>query len=271
MLYKGNYLQPLVLTVSNAKIPRQIEYFLHSCYSSTNSNLHNVRYLSLFECNQTNFCGINFSLRKFQLLKSLCITESVLTENIVSTEYLVPSEVYDFLFNKPFITVENMKLITNNGIILNKQLWSNEYLKRLTISLHDINDLYILLDGLVPKLIDLNVIICRSPAYKQFSLPHSWANQLMSYLFKFYLTTNEDVILTSDQLCSIFMVLPEVNQLTLHIKQWMNDKQQLDILIVQYLPNLDHFYCSIQSINDLDIKVNESPFVFLTNEFDLIF
>ena len=262
MLYERNYLKPLVLTISDAKIPGQIEYFINSCSSSTNSNRHNVRYLSLLECNQTNLCGIYFCLQKFKFLKYLCITESVSAVDNVSTEYLVTSGFYDFLFNKPPAAVKEIRFITNNGMILNRQLRSNEYLKRLTISVHDIHDLYVLLDGLVPQLAYLHVIICHSPAYKQLSLPHPWPDQLMSHLLEFHLTTNEDVILTLDQLCSIFMVLPQLHQLTLHIKQWMNDEQQLEILIDQYLPNLHHFYCSIQPINDLDVKVNESRFFF---------
>ncbi len=50
-----------------------------------------------------------------------------------------------------------LELVTNNEMILSKSFPVNKNLKYLSIPLQSINDLYVLLDGLVPNLIVLNV------------------------------------------------------------------------------------------------------------------
>jgi len=140
-------------------------------------------------------------------------------------------------------------------MILNKELNSNKYLKRLIISLYDINDLYVLLDGLVPNLIYLNVTICQSTAYKRSSLSKPRPDKLMSYLLEFDLTTNENVTLNFDQLCYIIMLLNQLNKFTLNIKELINNNnQKLEILFQQYLSKLQYFHCFIQIMNNIDVQ-----------------
>jgi hypothetical protein len=78
----------------------------------------------------------------------------------------------------------------------------------------------------------------------------------MSYLLEFDLTANENAILTFDELRYIIMHLNQLNKLTINIKQLINDNQQSEILFQQYLPELQHFHCSIQTMNNTDLQVN---------------
>jgi hypothetical protein len=155
-----------------------------------------------------------------------------------------------------------LELITNVGIILDKQLRPNEHLKQLTISLKTVNDLYVLFDGLTPNLIVLNATLYQSSVNQQLSLPRSWPRQSMFHLIEFQLITNENVMFTFDQLRAIFMPLIQLNKLALHIKQWISNDQrfvegnQLEMLIDQFMPHLHHFYYSIKTINDIDMQVN---------------
>ncbi|UJR07072.1 hypothetical protein I4U23_011360 [Adineta vaga] len=55
--------------------------------------------------------------------------------------------------------LNTLELAVNEGIILDKQLSPNQYLKRVTINLQTIDDLLIIFYGFLPNLIFLNVII----------------------------------------------------------------------------------------------------------------
>jgi len=170
----------------------------------------------------------------------------------------------DLIFNNSFLMLTKLELTMNNGIILDKQLCPNEHLKQLTISLHNINDLYVLFDGLMPNLTILNVTLCQSNVCKRSSLPKSWPRQLMSNLIEFQLIINENIPFTFDQLHDIVMPLNQINQLTLYIKQWVNNNQrfiegnQLEMLIDQFMPQLHRFHFSIKTKDDIDMKVNFS-------------
>jgi hypothetical protein len=132
----------------------------------------------------------------------------------------------------------------------------------LTISLQNVNDLFVLLDGFVPNLIVLNVTLCQSHGNKRLSLPRSWPNESMSQLIEFQLITNENIAFTFDQLRDIVKPLSQLDKFTLYIGKWIsNDQQfidgnQFEMLIHQFMPQLHHFHCSIKTMSDIDMQVN---------------
>lgn len=146
------------------------------------------------------------------------------------------------------------------GVIRGKYLRSHVSLRYLTIVLNEINDLYILLDGLVPNLITLSVIICEQSIDEQIPLPKSWPHQSMSSLKKFDLKVNGIVKFTYKYLCNIVIPLINVTSLTLQIENYVhsNSEQfiQWDALFEQFLPQLKDFNCSIWTSDTIDIQAN---------------
>jgi hypothetical protein len=112
----------------------------------------------------------------------------------------------------------------------------------------------ILLDGLVPNLIYLKVLICQENPNQRMSVSKSSSKIFMSNLVEFILNTNEHVRLTLEQLYTIFIPLKQLTTLTLNIKDFVNETQT-EINIEQYLPKLKHFSCSIETIANIDMKV----------------
>lgn len=256
--FSKNEYQPSTLILSNAKISKQIGLFMDTC-DSINFKPKNINHLSLLECTSNDFNHLHRCLKHFKTLKSLHIIESTLLKTDELTKYRIRTELYEFIFSKLPKTLIELKFIHNHGLILNKQLSSNNSLQRLIISLYDINDLYVLLDGLVPNLIYLNVTICQLSAYKRLSLPKSsWSNKFMAFLKEFHLITLENVSLTFEQLNYIIMPLKQLNKLILNIKQFLNnDNQSLKILFEKYLPKLQDFSSFIQTIDHIDLTLNQ--------------
>lgn len=258
-VFTENRLLPSRLTVSNTRIPTQIELFINTCRSSIKFHPNSIRHLSLLECTEQNFYSLIYCLDSFKWLQSLHIVESALFKNVSSIRCSMIKEFRDLIFKNLFNTLIELKLIVNEGIILDKQLCPNRHLKQLTISLQNVDDLYVLLDGLVPNLIFLNVTICQSNVYKRSSLPESWPDQYMSHLIEFQLETKQMVELTFEQLRGIVMPLIRLNKFTLNIEKWISNDQRFvhdhkfEILIDQFMPQLHQFYCSIKTMNDIEV------------------
>jgi len=68
--------------------------------------------------------------------------------------------------------------------------------------------------------------------------------------------------MTFDHLRDIVMPLNQVEKFTLDVQQWIsNDNQfingnQMDMLIRQYMPCLQHFHCCIRTMESIDQQVN---------------
>jgi len=170
-LFIEGYFRPTTLTVSNNRLPTQIKIFYDACNLPLYFYSNDVRHLSLIECtNGINLHNITSLVKKFKSLQSLCIVESASNENNQFSDYDIVKKLSDFMLNK----LVELELSVNEGIILNKQLHQNEYLKKLTISLQKFNDLFVLLDGLVPNLVVLDITICQTDTCKQSSISQCW-------------------------------------------------------------------------------------------------
>lgn len=101
------------------------------------------------------------------------------------TSYSVLEGLISLIFYNPCNRLIELSLITNDGLILSKHLPPNRNLRELTVVLHDMNDLYVLLDGLMPNLVNLNVTVSESAMNALVQLPHYWPNQPMFHLERF--------------------------------------------------------------------------------------
>ena len=242
------------MILSNKKISNEIKLFYETC-NSVKFKSKPLQNLSLFEWKQNDVYSLSSCLfKKFRSLKSLHIHESttVKESNKYMTSHIL-SDLQQLIFEKPSKNLEELTLILNDGMLVTKQLHSNLYLKYLTISLINLHDLYILLDGLVPNLIYLKAIICQHNVNQRMSLHKSLSSKFfMANLDEFILDTNENVTLTLEQLHAIFKPLQQLTTLTLNIKKFINETQMNLINIEQYLPKLKHFSCSIYTISNIN-------------------
>jgi hypothetical protein len=269
-LFIEGYFRPAKLTVSNDRMPTQIKIFYDACKSQWNFLCNDVRHLSLSECTKDNLQSLKSCVEKFKSLESLRIVESTLNENNSLMDYDIIENLRNLMLNK----LIKLELSINEGIVLDKQLHPNEYLQQLTISLQKFNDLFILFDGLVPNLVVLNVTICQSDTCKQSTIPQYWPRECMSHLIEFRLKTNENVTMTLDYFRGIIMPLTRLQNLTIDARKWFTHDQQflqrnqIEMLINQFMPQLRHFHCSIQTMHDIDMQVK---FVLYMNNINEIF
>jgi hypothetical protein len=262
-LITNEHLRPSTLTISNVRMPTEVKNFANACHSSAKFHPNYVRHLSILECTFLDIQDIQSYVGKFTSLQSLRIVESATSDgNHFSVRYAPTDMLRYLMFNLAFNTLIELQLSSNAGIVLDKQLYPNEHLKRLIISLQKIDDLFILFDGLAPNLIVLNVTVCLSDVCKRSLVPRASSHRFMSHLIEFRLTTNENVTMCFDHLRGIVMPLNQLEKFTLDVKQWISNDQpfvngnQIDMLIRQCMPRLRHFDCFIQTINDIDMQVN---------------
>ena len=256
-------LQPATLTLSNNRTPTQIQTFLSKCNLSSTFHPRTVHHLSLLEYIEDDVYRLFSFLKQFESLQSLNMVQSIPDGNSSSMLCTISELFRKSIFNS-FTTLTELELISNNGVILDKQLHPNQYLTRLSISLQSIDDLYVLLDGLVPNLHVLEVVLCQSRACKRSLLPQSWPSQSMSHLRKFRLSTEKNVPFTFEQLYSIVIPLNQLETLVLVIGQWHSDNDQfmenhqLDMLMEKIPLRLRYFNCSIQTTANINMQVSYS-------------
>ena len=259
MLLLEKNVEPLTLVLSNDWIPTQIEMFFDRCHRM---NLKYVQDCSLLECTQTDLAYVNMHLSDLNYLQSLCIVmKEPLDQNENSMNYSIIKTLRDIMFNSKFNKLTELNLSVSEGIILDKQLHPNIHLTCLTISLQQIDDLLILFDGLVPNLTFLDVTICQSDIS---SVSRSWSHLFMSHLVELRLTTCKEMSITFKNLYDITMPLNHVEKLMLDVEQWnINDNQfvdvnQINMLIRQHMPCLQHFHYYIETTKNINQQVNFS-------------
>ncbi|CAF3370437.1 unnamed protein product [Rotaria socialis] len=253
-------IQPLTLTISNVSMPTQIKIFFDAFSSILNFCFNHVHQLSLLECTTSDISNLEFDLRRFELLRSLRIVEAEWNNYGSSIDYSKIEYMRNLLFNNNLNSLTELELSIREGIVLDKQQRPKLNLKRLTITLQTVDDLFILFDGLTPNLIFLNVTIRLSTACKRSSIPRFWPQQLMSHLIEFQITTDQKVALTLDHLRGIVMSLAGVEKFVIDVKQWVSKDQkfiegnQMEMLFSEFMPQLRHFHCFIKTAYAINIQ-----------------
>ncbi|CAF3540554.1 unnamed protein product [Rotaria sp. Silwood1] len=250
---------PSSLIVSNKMIPNQIRTFFSPKLTTMKSSYYtHVHQLSLIDCNQCEMGMINWYVNLFSSLQSFCLVESM-SKNIYPMAHLTHEVLREIVFDMKFTKLTEIKLMVNDGMILDKQLHSNLLLKRLTISLRTIDDLFVLLDGLVANLIELDVTLCTGHASRRLLLPFKSNIFPMVHLTKFLLTTKQEVEMRSEYLFNIVKFLSQIDTLIIDIKNWIHPDyifvqgHQIEMIIDQFMPRLQHFYCYIRTECHIDM------------------
>jgi len=70
--------------------------------------------------------------------------------------------INQFLFDGQIPSIDTVYIKTNHGLILNKVWISHNNLRNIHLVLQTIDDLYILLDGLIPNVEMMIIQLCQS-------------------------------------------------------------------------------------------------------------
>jgi hypothetical protein len=233
-------------------IRNQIGTFFSSKLIANIDRYHHVHQLSLLDCKNSEMGMINWYLKIFPSLHSLCITQSVLDTQYPMT-YVTHGLLCEIVFGMTFTELADITLTTNDGIVLSKQLSPNTILKRLTIALRTIDDLLVLLGGLLPNLIELQATLYTNRAARQILVPLGSSSLSMSHLTKFRLTTDEDFDMQLEYLLNVIKPLTQLVTFKLDVKRWISSNNifpegnQIESIVDEFMPRLQYFYCSIRT------------------------
>ena len=260
MEFINQRLLPSSLLVSNRMIPNQIGTFFSSKLTANMARFGHVHQLSLLGCNDYDMSLINWYVNIFPCLHSLRIAQHELAAQY-SMSYSTHALLCGLIFDMKFAGLANITLTTNEGIILSKQLCPNTVLRRLAITLRTIDDLLVLLDGLVPNLIELHATLCTARASREMLVPFGFSTFSMVHLTKFRLTTNEHCEMQLEYLLNVVKPLTQLGTLQLDVKQWTSSDymlppgDQIESIFDEFLPRLQYFYCSIRTMCGIDMTV----------------
>src|SRR5262249_26256277 len=146
----------------------------------------NLRSLKLIDCFPEDIefiCLDNFN--HFQL-KNFHLTIRKFDENQIKRCFVQSCHrwVIQLLFEERIDSIENISIEIHNGLILMKSLIPNENLRNISLVLQTIDDLYVLLDGLVPNVEILVIELCQQRIL-DCSRPKS--TQICTHLIEFSL------------------------------------------------------------------------------------
>ncbi len=148
-----------------------------------------------------------------------------------------------FLFNEKFCLIERIFLEIHCGFNLNKSLISHKNLRDVDLILKTIDDLFILLDGLIPNVEIMIIRLCRR---KIFIEDKSHSKTISKYLHLIDFTLIDlHADITMDNIQSILSFMPNLNKLTLNMHDTFDCRfchgPYLESILNEYLPNLCQF------------------------------
>lgn len=148
-----------------------------------------------------------------------------------------------FLFDEKFRSLKRIFLEIDCGFNLNKSLIVHEHLRNVDLILQTIDDLFILLDGLIPN---VEIIIIRLCLKKLFlkDKSHSTTTFRHRHLIDFTLIDLHGDV-TMDDIETIIYFMPNLNKLTLSIHDTFDCRffhgTYVESVFNKYLPNLRQF------------------------------
>ncbi|CAF3710208.1 unnamed protein product [Adineta steineri] len=248
-------LRPQSLILSNEHINCLIQRFF--CFTPTNiiqSIFDHLKNLTLIDCSQEDLQLMYLGEIDFSKIQHLHLTvqktKQYQDKDLIEEDYI---SLNQFLVNKEMPLLETISIEFNNGLILSKSLTSYLTVQNVNLFLQTIDDLYILLDGLVPNvqtmtvhLIQPRLLTCDPPT--RTSSYHQ--------LTKFALLEHR-IGLVVDDLKYVFGFMPNLNELTLSVRDTSDPifchGPSIESILNEYLPNLGKFdYTMTHRINEED-------------------
>ncbi|CAF4970351.1 unnamed protein product [Rotaria sp. Silwood1] len=219
-------LRPQSLILSNEHVTYLIQRYFNDMNTNTiNSIFTNLRSLTLINC---------FSIDLDILAKFYF--------NMTQIEYLhITFRRIGDDMSKQMSSLQQVIIDVPDGLVLHKTLIPNQYLKNIDLVLETIDDLYVLLSGLVPNIEKITIQLHRSRILSRLR-PRS----LSSYprLTKFTLL-EAGIGFISDDIKSILGYMRNLLKLTLSIRDTPDPTfchgPKFESILIEYLPNLCQF------------------------------
>ncbi|UJR19834.1 hypothetical protein I4U23_022967 [Adineta vaga] len=251
LCYSSTTFRPESLVLSNEHINCLIERFFSDIpFDILHSIFYYLKELKLIHCSQANLRFLRSYERILSQLESLHINirqelinddddESLAFDTDVNEECYI--SLARFLFNSEMFSLHTISIEYHYGIILNKSLIPHQTLRNVNLFLQTIDDLFILLDGLIPN-VQTMIIHLIQPRILACNFPIKTSTCLQ--LTKFSLFEHRIGLLFND-LKIIFSFMPNLIDLTLSIRDTPDPSfchgSLLESILKEYFPRLHSF------------------------------
>ncbi|CAF1285981.1 unnamed protein product [Adineta steineri] len=236
--------RPQSLILNNKNVNCIIQRFL--AYTDINiikSIFAHLRYLTLIDCSSSDLRRIQRYNVDMTLMEYLHIVIRTIDEDL---DFLLDDScdatINQFLFGTQISSLHEVIIHTPDGLMLRNSLVPNESLRHIDIALLSIDDLYILLDGLVPNVEKLIIQLLDSQR-----LPGCYYKRSMStcsQLTEFTLLEDDTRFLTN-HIKRVFDYMSTLIKLTLSIRDTPDsvfiNGPKFESILIKYLPNLRQF------------------------------
>ncbi|CAF3394730.1 unnamed protein product, partial [Rotaria sp. Silwood2] len=179
--------------------------------------------------------------------------------------------INQFLFKKPIYSLQKFIFQSIDGLALYKTLTSNQNLQHINITLQTIDDLYLLLDGLIPNIKTIIVQLCQT---RLLNYRHSLCKSSYSQLTEFTLLEHNTGLVIDDIKC-ILAYMKNLIKLSLSIRNTFDSTfchgTKFESILNENLSNLCQFdYTITHQMDDNTLIKNfvqwPMSFVFYENE-----
>ncbi|CAF2382661.1 unnamed protein product [Rotaria sp. Silwood2] len=236
-------LRPQSLTLSNEHVTCLIQrYFNDMNINTINSIFTNLRSLTLINCFSVDLDILAKFYLNMTQIEYLHITFRRIRDDMkFRVRERCDATINQFLFNKQISSLHQVIIDVPDGLALHKTLIPNQYLKNIDLVVETVDDLYVLLSGLVPNIEKMIIRLRRSRILSRLR-PRS----LASYLRLTEFTLLEAGIgFISDDIKSILGYMRVLLKLTLSIRDTSDPTfchgAKFESILIEYLPNLCQF------------------------------
>ncbi|CAF4619718.1 unnamed protein product [Rotaria sp. Silwood1] len=242
-------LQPKSLEVNNEHVTCLTYYYFTSTPEHViQSMFSNLKHLTLTYCSESDLQYLNKYMGNLTELQYLHITIQKPDIN-QHMDYLKTCNILfnQLLFNeKQISSIRTINYQIYYGLLLNKSLISHDNLRNVNLVLQTIDDLYILLDGLVPNVQTMIIRVFQSKR-RSCHYPQS-ARWVCTQLTDFTLIESSTEFVIGD-MKSILAYMTNLIKLTLSIQDTLDPlfchSPTIESMLNEYLPHLRQFHYTI--------------------------
>jgi hypothetical protein len=154
-------LRPSSLTLNNERISSIIDNFSDQINSNTMKSIFNhLKCLTLIDCTPRDLDLLKTYHSNLTQIESLEIINRKIDEDLRYV-WTIHSSIIRLLFEKEINSLEKLVIQPINGISLCQSLIPNKNIRNINIYLQTIDDLFILLNGILPNIQIMIVRLCQ--------------------------------------------------------------------------------------------------------------
>ncbi|CAF1511324.1 unnamed protein product [Rotaria sp. Silwood1] len=239
----NNLIRPKLLTLYNEySFCSTKHYFFRLPDNIIQSVLINLTHLTLINCTSQDLDTIKKYYTDCRKLEYFHATIHKHDTKLEDSHIDKREELFNnILFTGQMCSLHTVTIESLDGLALYRSLKPHQSLRHFNVVLHTIDDLYILLSGLVPN-IEILIVQLRQ-SRKSTSYTHE-CKVLCSQLFNFTLLESSTNI-NLDDIESILGYMPNLRKLTLSIRDTPDSRftegSTMEYMLIKHVPHLDQF------------------------------